>query len=318
MSENANALAQDWSRDELSYACPPMAMVGRVLSLVAQQRTRAVIVLPEWPHQSWWPSLQAMAVKWCPLGEASETFDEGPWKPSNFQEPRVAILGGRGRRKAITAELSETELKQAKAEFIASAIEPATLRQYSSQIEHYKVFCGARKLPLYPVDMVVVEDCTVALMYANFSSVAVNMWSAICYFQEQRNFDRPKKSSVLRALHTKALKLAALSAQKLRDPIPLSAIRNFCEGRKTGEKEGIAAAALVTIVIRALLRCNELQKMRLEHVSMRDKLLMIDLGIRKNHKQRAAAIMVDPSGRSTCPVFLDAKAPSTETIRGGD
>ena len=43
-TEEANALAQEWLRDELSYACPPMAMVGKVLALVMEQKTRAVIV----------------------------------------------------------------------------------------------------------------------------------------------------------------------------------------------------------------------------------------------------------------------------------
>ena len=77
-SENANGLSQAWQRDELSYACPPLAMMGRVLSLVAQQRTRAVIVIPEWPHQPWWPKLKQMAVTWLPLGTGRETFQAGP------------------------------------------------------------------------------------------------------------------------------------------------------------------------------------------------------------------------------------------------
>jgi hypothetical protein len=77
-TEEANALAQEWKRDELSYACPPMAMVNKVLALVVEQKTRAVIVLPEWPYQPWWPGLQRIAVQWLPLGRAEETFNEGP------------------------------------------------------------------------------------------------------------------------------------------------------------------------------------------------------------------------------------------------
>lgn len=77
-TEEANALAQVWRRDELSYACPPMAMVNKVLTLVMEQKTRAVIVLPEWPYQPWWPGLQRIAVRWFPLGRAEEAFNRGP------------------------------------------------------------------------------------------------------------------------------------------------------------------------------------------------------------------------------------------------
>ena len=69
--------------------------------------------------------------------------------------------------------------------------------------------------------------------------------------------------------------------------------------------QGIAAAALVTTGIRALLRCAEVQKLKLEHITEQDGMLVIDMGVRKNHKQRAAAIDVDRSqnGNLTCPVF---------------
>ena len=68
-------MAQEWLRDELSYACPPMAMVGKVLALVMEQKARAVIVLPEWPYQPWWPGLQRIAV--ASLGSAGKAFALG-------------------------------------------------------------------------------------------------------------------------------------------------------------------------------------------------------------------------------------------------
>ena len=220
------------------------------------------------------------------------------------QERQVGFLGGGVGRKAKVTDLSEKHLKETKAQFVASAIEPITLRQYKSQIFHYETFCSARNLQAFPMVMEVVEDCTVALMYSGFPSIALNVWSAICYFQQSRGFVKPPKSAILKALHVKAEKMSALTAKKPRDAIPLTAIRKFCASREAKTKEGIAAVALVTVGIRALLRCNELQKLKLKHLSFREGMMVIDLGIRKNHRQRAACIFIERSGNEfgTCPV----------------
>ena len=220
------------------------------------------------------------------------------------QERSVDFLGSGGGRRAKLVNLSAEQLSLSKSKYVASAIEPITLRQYESQVVHYESFCSARKLQAYPMDMGVVEDCTVALMYSGFPSIAVNVWSAICYFQQQKGFAKLSKSPILKALHIKAEKMTALAAKKPRDAIPLTAVREFCSSPMAKTKKGVAAAALVTVGIRALLRCNELQKLKLKHVSFRDGMLIIDLGIRKNHRQRAACIFIERSdnGHGTCPV----------------
>jgi hypothetical protein len=59
---------------------------------------------------------------------------------------------------------------------------------------------------LYPAALEVVEDCMVSLMFSDIRR-AVNVWSAIAYFQQNAGFDRPVKSAALKALHLKATKL---------------------------------------------------------------------------------------------------------------
>ena len=102
------------------------------------------------------------------------------------------------------------------------------------------------------------------------------MWSAIAYFQQSAGFERPVKSAALKALHLKATKLAALGANKPRDIIPLECVRRFCGMKESETPRGIAAAALVTTGIRALLRCSELQRLKVEHITERDGMLLID------------------------------------------
>jgi hypothetical protein len=74
-----NAMAQDWSKS-FSYACPPLAMVGPVLDLIREQRARAVVVVPEWHAQRWWPLLQSMKVFSYKLGTGKEVFQAGQSK----------------------------------------------------------------------------------------------------------------------------------------------------------------------------------------------------------------------------------------------
>ena len=239
-------------------------------------------------------------------GKSGGSIQQGTKRErSPVQEPRLDILGSRSRRRVDLKPLSQQELKEQKQKFVAEAIEPGTLRQYESQIAHYRDFCRRRGHYLYPASLDVVEDCTVSLMYSGFPSIAVNIWSAIAYFQQSLGFERPVKSAALKALHLKAAKLAALSAKKPRDTIPLVCIQRFCRSEVAKTPQGIAAAALVTTGIRALLRCAEVQKLKLEHITEQDGMLVIDMGVRKNHKQRAAAIYLDRSenGNMTCPVF---------------
>lgn len=75
-TEGYNALAQVWT-GTFSYACPPLAMIGRVLSLISEQRARAVVIVPQWEQQTWWPSLNRIAVKRVYLGTGREAFQVG-------------------------------------------------------------------------------------------------------------------------------------------------------------------------------------------------------------------------------------------------
>jgi hypothetical protein len=97
-SNEYNAMAQEW-HNEFSYACPPLAMVGPVLHLIKEQRAHAVVVVPEWEAQPWWPVLQKLARKWVYLGTGAEVFQPGesgqcaPWKNPTWRFWAVEVDG---------------------------------------------------------------------------------------------------------------------------------------------------------------------------------------------------------------------------------
>ena len=60
-SAGANAFLFAWERFACVYAFPPIPLLSLLLRRLLESRTRAVVVLPVWPSQPWWPLL-------CPDG----------------------------------------------------------------------------------------------------------------------------------------------------------------------------------------------------------------------------------------------------------
>jgi len=76
-TEGKNAFAQDWT-GTLSWVVPPLALVGRTLALIVEQRVWAVIMVPVWEAQPWWPVLRRIKVEARELGAAGECLEDAP------------------------------------------------------------------------------------------------------------------------------------------------------------------------------------------------------------------------------------------------
>ena len=57
-----DALAQDWTQEKV-YGNPPFSLLGRVLRLLVRQQATALLVVPVWKGQPWWPMLCSMLVR---------------------------------------------------------------------------------------------------------------------------------------------------------------------------------------------------------------------------------------------------------------
>jgi len=62
MAAGVDALTADWGGLGRVYAFPPVKLVGKVVRLIAEQRAEAVLVVPKWPSQDWWPGLVELAM----------------------------------------------------------------------------------------------------------------------------------------------------------------------------------------------------------------------------------------------------------------
>ena len=102
-AEAWSAFEVDWGKmigdkRDISYCFPPFSLIPRVLQHVRQCRAKAVIIVPQWPSQSWWVLLWRMAVGYTVLFNRPvfERFESGQWQPvekQSFAAVAVAIDG---------------------------------------------------------------------------------------------------------------------------------------------------------------------------------------------------------------------------------
>ena len=76
-----DAFSLDWSKLNL-YAFPPFSVIPSVLSKMTAEQATGVIVVPDWPTQSWHPKVQQMLVKEPVLLEARKDLLKLPSHPS--------------------------------------------------------------------------------------------------------------------------------------------------------------------------------------------------------------------------------------------
>ena len=87
-AEACSAFAVDWTtqrlvRSSMNYCFPPFSLIPRVLQHIRECGAWAVVVVPDWPSQSWWGDLASMAVQFLPFpeGPVFETVSDGQWQP---------------------------------------------------------------------------------------------------------------------------------------------------------------------------------------------------------------------------------------------
>lgn len=94
--EAVDAFTQDW-KGERNWLCLSFGLIQRALRHLQECGAVAVIVVPEWPGQPWWPLLCQLAVEWFPL--ASQDFVPGrsgvvePWKNPAWRFWAVRVTG---------------------------------------------------------------------------------------------------------------------------------------------------------------------------------------------------------------------------------
>ncbi|KAA6396105.1 MAG: putative Pol polyprotein [Streblomastix strix] len=71
-----DCLSHPWS-GEVPYLHPPIPMIQATLNKAKQEGVPAVIVVPNWPSQPWWPSLAGQIVKYVNVRRSEDILKPG-------------------------------------------------------------------------------------------------------------------------------------------------------------------------------------------------------------------------------------------------
>ncbi|KAA6397239.1 MAG: hypothetical protein EZS28_007237 [Streblomastix strix] len=75
-AKGQDCLSHPWS-GEVPYLHPPIPMIQVALNKAKQEGVPAVIVVPNWPSQPWWPSLAEQTVKYVNVGRSVDIQKPG-------------------------------------------------------------------------------------------------------------------------------------------------------------------------------------------------------------------------------------------------
>ena len=59
-----DAMAQQWAAETRAWCNPPFGMLSKVINKLAADRPTAgaILITPDWPHATWWPTASAMSI----------------------------------------------------------------------------------------------------------------------------------------------------------------------------------------------------------------------------------------------------------------
>ena len=91
---HVNAFTLDWSRWHPFYAFPPFALIMRTLSKIQHDGADAIVIVPNWPNQIWFPVIMRMLVDIPLILHSREKLLQLPNQPELIHPmlPKMRIL----------------------------------------------------------------------------------------------------------------------------------------------------------------------------------------------------------------------------------
>lgn len=206
-----------------------------------------------------------------------------------LEEPSMEILGG------VAGSL------------IHLARAPGTHKAYSRWFQRFELFCASRSCAALPASASLVQAFIVSLISEGKAQVKPYL-AAIRAKHLDAGFEDPTDAHQIRMIAEGGMRLAAKEKPwpKEREPLPLSALRNFV-ARHQGNQgfEHIRDAALVALGLRAMLRPGELVALRQDDVRFTNSSLMLRLRTSKaDQRGERKPLTIVAVNSPCCPVFL--------------
>lgn len=133
-----DAFSLDWSVLKL-YAFPPFSVIPACLSKMVSDQATGIVVLPDWPTQSWFPKVLHMMVKERVLMKARKDLLFLPSHPSEVH-PLWEKTQSDG-MSIIRETLNHIGLSPSAQKGVMASWRPGTSKQYDSYLRKWSCYC---------------------------------------------------------------------------------------------------------------------------------------------------------------------------------
>ena len=123
----------------LFISLPPFCILQRVLQKIDIDQATGIIIVPNWPTQTWWPYLMSMLINYPIILPRKTRTLFLPAQPQEIHplHKKLELVGDLLSDQGISKEASELLFKSWRT---------GTQKQYRTYLERWKLFCTSRKV----------------------------------------------------------------------------------------------------------------------------------------------------------------------------
>ena len=126
-----DAFTINWN--SLQFWCfPPFSLIPRVIKKIREDQATGLLVVPNWPTQSWYPQVMQL------LTDHPRVLPKRDTPPSR----KIGTTG----LSLITKQFENQGLSQQSTDIILNAWRPSTVKQYMPYIRKWETYCSQQQI----------------------------------------------------------------------------------------------------------------------------------------------------------------------------
>ena len=138
-----DAFSVSWSNEKF-YCFPPFICILRTIQKIKRDHAKGILVVPDWPTQSWYPLLRSLFLQKPIYIQPSKTLLTLPSSPTatppTIQKAETSYLS------LVRKKLIDQDIPSNAIEIILSSWRAGTQNQYSSSLRKWVEFCDVRSI----------------------------------------------------------------------------------------------------------------------------------------------------------------------------
>ena len=145
-AEAIDAFTLNWE-NLIFYTFPPFNVIPTVLAKIQKERAEGIVVLPDWPTQSWYAKASKLMEKTTSRLEDEQEFAKTTNSPGQ-SSPDVAKTEPSG-LPLIRKSLEQYKLSSSAKDILMASCRAGTTKQYQTYLAKWQAFCNEHRLDTF-------------------------------------------------------------------------------------------------------------------------------------------------------------------------